>query len=104
MKRFLIHVSTNWCGMNDTFRAIAENDYELDKIADQLAYENFRSYCSDEDIAEECGYDPEKMTDEDWDELWEQTDESDYYSYSIEEFQDNEEEWNSYEGEIYTKE
>lgn len=24
MKRFLIHVSTSWCGMDDTFRAMAE--------------------------------------------------------------------------------
>lgn len=33
MKRFLIHVDTNWCG-------------------------------------EEEGYDPDEMTDEDWDEMW----------------------------------
>lgn len=44
MKRFLIHVSTSWCGMDDTFRAMAENDYELDEIANQLAYENFQFY------------------------------------------------------------
>lgn len=24
MKRFLIHVDTNWCGEEDTFRAVAE--------------------------------------------------------------------------------
>lgn len=63
MKRFLIHVSTNWCGMDDTFRAMAENDYELDEIADQLAYENFQSYGCEDDIAEEFGYDPDDMED-----------------------------------------
>lgn len=26
MKRFLIHVSTYWCGMDNTFRAEAESD------------------------------------------------------------------------------
>lgn len=66
MKRFLIHVSTSWCGMDDTFRAMAENDYELDEIADQLAYENFQFYDCENDIAEEFGYDPDDMEDEDW--------------------------------------
>lgn len=36
MKRFLIHVSTYWCGMDNTFRAEAESELELDEIADQL--------------------------------------------------------------------
>lgn len=73
MKRFLIHVSTSWCGMDDTFRAMAENDYELDEIANQLAYENFQFYDCENDIAEEFGYDPDDMEDEDWDKLWEET-------------------------------
>lgn len=79
MKRFLIHVSTSWCGMDDTFRAMAENDYELDEIADQLAYENFQFYDCENDIAKEFGYDPDDMEDEDWDKLWEQTSEGDFY-------------------------
>lgn len=77
MKRFLIHVSTSWCGMDDTFRAMAENDYELDEIANQLAYENFQFYDCENDIAEEFGYDPDDMEDEDWDKLWEQTSDGD---------------------------
>lgn len=44
MKRFLIHVDTNWCGEEDTFRAVAESEIEL------------------WDIAEEEGYDPDEMT------------------------------------------
>lgn len=36
MKRFLIHVSTYWCGMDNTFRAEAESELELYEIADQL--------------------------------------------------------------------
>lgn len=53
MKRFLIHVSTYWCGMDNTFRAEAESELELDEIADQLAYDNFQSYGCEADIAEE---------------------------------------------------
>lgn len=41
MKRFLIHVSTYWCGMDDTFRAVAESEMELWDLAEQLAYDNF---------------------------------------------------------------
>lgn len=70
MKRFLIHVDTNWCGEEDTFRAVAESEIELWDIAEQLAYDNFYSFGHDQDIAEEEGYDPDEMTDEDWDEMW----------------------------------
>ena len=84
MKRFLIHVDTNWCGEEDTFRAVAESEIELWDIAEQLAY------------------DPDEMTDEDWDEMWSRIDETAYYSFSIEECEDDEE-WNEYSGEIYGK-
>lgn len=52
MKRFLIHVDTNWCGEEDTFRAVAESEIELWDIAEQLAYDNFYSFGHDQDIAE----------------------------------------------------
>lgn len=44
MKRFLIHVSTYWCGMGDTFRAVAEDETQLWDLAEELAYQNFQSY------------------------------------------------------------
>lgn len=97
MKRFLIHVSTYWCGMDDTFRAVAESEMEL---SEQLAYDNFQSYSCENDIAEEEGYDPDEMEDSDWDKLWETVDESQYYSFTIEEFEGDDEE---YGGEIYGK-
>lgn len=101
MKRFLIHVSTYWCGMDNTFRAEAESELELDEIADQLAYDNFQSYGCEADIAEEEGYDPDEMEDSDWDKLWETVDESQYYNFTIEEFEGDDEEWEEYGGEIY---
>lgn len=104
MKRFLIHVDTNWCGEEDTFRAVAESEIELWDIAEQLAYDNFYSFGHDQDIAEEEGYDPDEMTDEDWDKLWETVDESQYYNFTIEEFEGDDEEWEEYGGEIYGKE
>ncbi len=85
MKRFLIHVSTYWCGMDNTFRAEAESELELDEIA------------------EEEGYDPDEMEDSDWDKLWETVDESQYYNFTIEEFEGDDEEWEEYGGEIYGK-
>lgn len=100
MKRFLIHVSTYWCGMDDTFRAVAESEMELWDLAEQLAYDNFQSYSCENDIAEGEGYDPDEMEESDWDELWSRVDESTYYSFSIEECEDDEE-WNEYSGEIY---
>lgn len=104
MKRFLIHVSTYWCGMDETFRAIAEEEVELWDLAEELAYQNFLSYGLEAEIAEDQGYDPDKMSQEDWDEMWEITDESTYYSHSIEEFDGTDAEWEEYGGEIYGKE
>lgn len=65
----------------------------LDEIADQLAYDNFQSYGCEADIAEEEGYDPDEMEDSDWDKLWETVDESQYYNFTIEEFEGDDEEW-----------
>lgn len=103
MKRFLIHVDTNWCGEEDTFRAVAESEIELWDIVEQLAYDNFYSFGHDQDIAEEEGYDPDEMEDSDWDKLWGTVDESQYYNFTIEEFEGDDEEWEEYGGEIYGK-
>lgn len=93
MKRFLIHVSTYWCGMDDTFRAVAEDETQLWDLAEELAYQNFQSYGLDEEIAEDQGYNPDEMSEEDWDKMWDEVDESAYYSHSIEEFDGNSTEW-----------
>ena len=100
MKRFLIHVSTYWCGMDNTFRAVAESEMDLWDLAEQLAYDNFQSYSCENDIAEEEGYDPDEMEESDWDELWSRVDETTYYNFTIEECEDDNE-WNEYSGEIY---
>lgn len=104
MKRFLIHVSTYWCGMDDTFRAVAEEEVELWDFAEELAYQNFLSYGLETEIAEDQGYDLDEMSPEDWDKMWDTVDESTYYSHSIEEFDGTDEEWEEYGGEIYGKE
>lgn len=59
--------------MDNTFRAVAESEMDLWDLAEQLAYDNFQSYGCENDIAEEEGYDPDEMTDEDWDKLWDKT-------------------------------
>lgn len=97
LKRFLIHCSTAWCGMDDTYRAVAEKEEDLWEIADQLAYENFESYGGTDLILED--YDTEDMTEDEIETILEDVDESDYYYASIEECEDDEE-WNSYMGEI----
>lgn len=101
MNRYLIHVSTNWCGMDDVFRAIAESKDDLHDIAQELAYDNFESYNLWEEIAREEGYDPDEMTEADWDRLYGEIDDSNYYDYKIEEFNGDDKEWEEYTGMIY---
>jgi hypothetical protein len=85
--------------MDDTFRAVAEKEEDLWDLADQLAYENFMSYGGTEDILEDLGYNTEDLSEEEIDAILEDIDESAYYHASIEECEDDEE-WNSYGGEI----
>ena len=97
LKRFLIHCSTAWCGMDDTFRAVAEKEEDLWDLADQLAYDNFMSYGGSDLILED--YDTENMSEDEIETILEDVEESDYYYASIEECEDDEE-WNDYTGEI----
>lgn len=101
MKRFLIHVNTNWCGMDNTFRATANSEEDLYDLAEQLAYDNFESYNLWEEIVREEGYDPDEMTEADWNKLYDEVDESNYYGFNIEEFTGDDEEWEEYAGMIY---
>lgn len=97
LKRFLIHCTTSWCGMDDTFRVLAEKEEDLWELANQLAYENFMSYGGPELILDD--YDTEDLSEEEIEAILEEIDESAYYGTSIEECEDDEE-WNSYIGEI----
>lgn len=97
LKRFLIHCSTEWCGMDDTFRAVAEKEEDLWELADQLAYENFNSYGGTDLILED--YDTEDWSEEEIDAFVESICECEYYHATIEECEDDDE-WNGYTGEI----
>lgn len=101
MKRFLIHADTEWVGTDEIYRAEAESEEDLYERAEQLALENLLACGFEETIAEEHGYDPDKMTDDDWNELQNIIDESKYYSWVIEEFKGTDEEWEEYGGEVY---
>lgn len=99
--KYLIHVTTNWCGMDDTFRAVANNEEELYDLAEQLAYDNFESYDLWNEIAKEEGYEPDEMSENDWDNLYNTIDETNYYGFIVEKFTGDDEEWNEYGGTIY---
>lgn len=97
MKRFIINVITNWCGMNQDYAAYAEKESDLREIAQELAENNYESYNLDNDVAESNGYNPEEMTDGDWDRLWEDVDRNDYFDYYIDEFSGSDKDWEMYD-------
>jgi hypothetical protein len=96
MKRYLIHCETAWCGCYDWYSAEAESEFELEDIAEQLAYETFQTYCSTDDILEAEGYNSDELSDEKIDAIMADLDESSYYWYNIEEFEGSDEEFESY--------
>ena len=99
MKRFLLNVSTEWCGEENTYAAYAKSEDELYELLDELAYENFLEFGGLEKILKELFPDvePEDYTDEMYEEAAKI--EGEYYYGNIEEWDEtrSEEEWNDYE-------
>lgn len=93
MKKFVITVDTCWCGMDKEYPAIADSEVDLWDVAEELAYQNFNDFELWEDIAEEYGYNTTEMTNKDWEELQSSVDESEYYSWSVDEFTGTKEDW-----------
>lgn len=96
MKRFLIQVTTNWCGMDQEYVAIANDSMELDSLAASLAYDNFSDFDLHTTILEDEYPDVDEYTDE----MHSHVDsiKGDYYGYTIEEWDETrpEEEWEWY--------
>lgn len=97
MKKFLITVSTDWCGEEQSYRIEAESEYDIEDLAEEIAYDNWEQFNHISDIAEELGYDIENMDELDWDKVWDSVYENPGWYSNIEEFEGTEEEWNSYE-------
>ena len=99
MKRFLIEVTTNWCGMDQEYVAIANSETELLDLCDQLAYDNFESFDCFKDILEELFPDVEdgEYSDDQTAQAIEV--ESEYFGGSVQEWDEtrDEEEWSWYE-------
>lgn len=92
MNKYIIHCITAWCGVYEDYSALAKCESDLDDIAQDLAYSLFIENDGWTDVAEEQGYDPDTMTEEEWDSLYETTDEAMYYRYEIELVDENDEE------------
>ena len=101
MKRFLINVSTSWCGEEESYSAIADNEEDLYDVADELAYENFSEFGGREKLSEELYPDLDITDDDAIEEADIQIDEVEHEHYfsNIEEWDESrpEEEWDSYE-------
>ena len=41
MKKFIITVSTDWCGEENSYRIEAESEYDIEDLADEIAYDNW---------------------------------------------------------------
>lgn len=89
MARFLIHVTTAWCGMDQDYAAIADCENDLENVAELAAYDNFNDFDCLQQIMEDEGIDEDAAIEI----------EHEYYGYSIEEWDEErpEKEWDWYE-------
>lgn len=98
MKRFLLHVNTEWCGEDNTYAAYAKSEDELYDFLEELAHENFSDFGGFEKVLEELfpGVQPGDYTEEMYEKAAER--EGEYYYGSIEEWDEtrSEEEWDNY--------
>lgn len=83
MKKFIIKLGTDWCGEDNSVAAIAPDEYTLDEIANELAYENFESYNHFEDICQELELNSDDMSPKDWETYYDN--ELNFYYYIIKE-------------------
>lgn len=100
IKKYLVTVETNWCGEENTYSAIVDDDrfLEFEVYCNSLAYENFQDNDGFETMMEDLfDYDPdrEEWSDEELQEGY--SEEPNYYSYNIEEFKGTDEEWEWYD-------
>ena len=98
MKRFLLNVSTEWCGEENTYAAYAKSEDELYELLDELSYENFLEFGGFEKVLEQLYPDVEgEYTEEMYNEAANVAHE--YHFGDIEEWDEtrSEEEWNDYE-------
>lgn len=88
-KKFIIEVSTAWCGEDNQFGALAENESEIWDVANSAAYDNFSDFNGREGIAEELF--PETNYEDLTDEQLEEIDavEHEYYFSNIKEVEDD---------------
>lgn len=88
-KKFIIEVGTAWCGEDNQFGALAENESEIWDVANSAAYDNFSDFNGREGIAEELfpDVDFEDLTEDQRDEISEV--EGDYYFSIIREVEDD---------------
>lgn len=98
-KKVIIEVSTNWCGEDNNFSAIVNEDYENDEvfmgICEELAFENFNDFDGLYAIVEELYPDFEGEYTEEM--IQEAANvEEEYYTYKILEDEDYIEYWDDY--------
>jgi len=92
-KRFLITTDADWCGMDEEYGAYALCKEDLYDLAQMTAYDNYFSYGGDALLLDEYFPDREETTDEMLDYIAEISEE--YYNYSIEDFTEDDEYWES---------
>lgn len=95
-QRFIIHCTTDWCGIDNDYPALAKDESDLYDLADNLAVDNLMSYMSLDEIAEENGIIEDNY--DDWEDYANDRDNIDITQYcrsNIELFDNTDEEWNN---------
>lgn len=96
-KKYILHVSTNWCGEDQDYAIIKDENSNIDDFCQNIAWENFTEFEGIDAILEELF--PEAEGDYTEEQRSEAEDkEEDYYTWSLDEFnEDGETKWEWFE-------
>ena len=95
-KKYLLHVSTAWCGEDQTYGVIKKKETDISDVCESIAYENFADFSGIEGVLESLYPDQEEYTDEEIENAGEES--VNYYQWNLEEFvEDGETDFNWFE-------
>ena len=92
-KRYIVHCTTDWYGMDNDYPVLANSIEEVESIADNLAIDNLFVYVTIDELAEYLDYDSDNYTFEEWVDLLDNIDPSSYVQTIIDEFDGDDEKW-----------
>ena len=86
-KKYLLSVSTAWCGEDQTYGIIKKEETDVEGLCEDLAYTNFSDFSGIDGVLEDMFPNQEEYTDEQIEKA--ENEAGNYYQWNLEEFEED---------------